>query len=205
MMSAPPSIPRPVLAIEPFAPTAAHLAQIQDAKRIGKKIRNAATVATMGGWFTAVFAAITFMLSVGDVFGMALGAAMGVISYFEFRGSNELKRLDPTAPKRLALNQLAFALLIMIYGFVSLYSARFGAIAGASEISQYPEIADVYGDIESLTRNILTIVYGGVILFGLLGPGLTALYYYTRKSHIERYLQSTPKWILDLQRAGMTL
>jgi hypothetical protein len=63
-------------------------------------------------------------------------------------------------------------------------------------------MAKLYGD---LTESISLIVYSAVFAAALIGPGLTAVYYHSRRRHLLNYLHHTPPWILDLQRAGMQI
>jgi hypothetical protein len=181
-------------------PTPAHLQQIADAKRLGAKIRRAISVAKFSGWTTAIFAVSTVVLSIGSFWGVALGTAMAVISVIEFRGVTELTRLDLNAPRRLALNQLAFGLMLLGYGAFMLVQSMTSPSALSPEVKEF-----VGKEGEALARSLYSAVYGSVILAAILGPGLTAVYYYTRRRYIEQYLTQTPQWIIDLQRAGMSL
>ena len=61
------------------------------------------------------------------------------------------------------------------------------------------------GNFVELERNLTILVYGAVALAALLGCGGTAWYYASRKRHIETYITQTPRWIVELQRAGMTV
>jgi hypothetical protein len=206
MIGSPPPLPSPFSG----PPTPAHLEQIQAAKRMSVKIRRAVATAKVSGWTTAIFAAGTIALSLTSFWGIVLGAGMAVISIIEFRGVTELQRLDPTAPKRLALNQLAFGLLLFGYGAFMLWDSFYGG-GGKQQIQEMVGDMSMVGDpqmqrtMESLASTVAIALYGSVMLAAILGPGLTAVYYYTRKKYIERYLRETPQWIIDLQRAGMNL
>src|SRR5689334_14635311 len=103
-----------------FSPTPEHLAQIAAARSASAKIRRATNVALTGGWVTGTFAAITIVSSLTSPVALALGVGMAFVSYFEFHGAGELKRLEPRAPKRLALNQIAFGVLLFLYSAISL-------------------------------------------------------------------------------------
>jgi hypothetical protein len=206
MTASPPPLPSPFSG----PPTPAHLEQIAAAKRLSTKIRRAILTAKFSGWTTAIFAAGTLALSLTSFWGLVLGAAMAVISIIEFRGVSELQRLDVTAPKRLALNQLAFGILLFAYGAFMLWDSFYGS-GGSDVIKQAIGDAGMTGDkqLDSMVNRVYSMaavaLYGSVMLAAILGPGLTAVYYYTRKKYIERYLRETPQWIIDLQRAGMNL
>jgi hypothetical protein len=200
----PTEAPKPVLPVS-FAPSPEHLAQIAAAKRLGTKIRRASNVATIGGWTTAIFAAFTILFVALSWSNLPIGLGMAAISYFEFKGSAELKRLDPTAPKRLAINQLAFAVMIVLYGAYGMWSSYHQPIDASLQGFNDPQLDQMIGDVQGMTRSLLAMIYGVVIAVGIFGPGLTAVYYYSRRKFIEDYLKSTPHWIIDLQRAGMSL
>jgi hypothetical protein len=187
------------------APTPMHLEQVTQAKSRGAKIRRATIVATISGWGTGIFAAITLLTGLLDPITMFLGIGMAVVSLIELRGAGEIKRLDPAAPRRLALNQLAFGGLLFAYGAISLWTALHQPSQAMQLAGNDPQVARMIGDIDAITRLVYIAVYGGVMLAALLGPGLTSLYYSTRGKHIAEYIRQTPQWILDLQRAGMSL
>lgn len=41
---------------------------------------------------------------------------------------------------------------------------------------------------------------GIVILVSVLFQGLNAIYYFTRRKHVDAYVQNTPEWVLNLNR-----
>jgi hypothetical protein len=65
--------------------------------------------------------------------------------------------------------------------------------------------AGIRGSIDSLARLLGVLVYGTLAAVAIFGQGGTALYYFTRRKHVEAYLRETPQWILDAQRAGMPM
>src|SRR5579872_1559984 len=87
-------------------PTPENIAEYAAAQKAVKKIRFATYVAAMDGWTLAVFGLGTFVLSVGSVLGMALGAGMTIMAWRELTQGKALSRLDPEAPRKLAINQL---------------------------------------------------------------------------------------------------
>lgn len=196
-------------------PSPQHLEQITIAKRLGAKIRNAAGVAIFSGWSTAVFAVLTLLFGLisFSFVGSLLGFGMCVVALNEFKGASRLKRLDDSAPRFLAINQLAFAGMIVVYGAISLWMVMANPAELTKELDQYGgdfrqagiDIKDSGIDITGTVKLAYIAVYGGVMLFGVIGPGLTAWYYYTRRPYIQQYVAQTPQWILDLQRAGMSL
>jgi hypothetical protein len=186
-------------------PTREHLAQIAAAKTLGRKIRRAVTYATIDGWTIAVFGALTALTSLFSALGLGLGAGMIIVAWFEFRGAAALKRLDLNAPKRLAINQIALGGLLFLYAAISLGTSLTQPSAISAEIGNDPQLNSMLGPIDDLTRTIYIAVYATLMAVAILGPGMNAVYYLTRRSHIQTYLRETPTWILDLQRAGMSL
>ena len=55
---------------------------------------------------------------------------------------------------------------------------------------------------QNLVQLVVIAFYATVMFVAILGPGLTAVYYYSRVKYIDAYLQQTPAWILELQRGG---
>jgi hypothetical protein len=197
-----PSTPPPFESPLTSPPSRVHLDQIAAAKVLGKKISRAIATAKFSGWTIGIFAAVTFLGGLaGSLSALILGAAMGAITYYELRGANEMKRLDRTAPKRLAMNQIVFALMLIAYAGYELMSTLREPI----NLSSYGADPQVAAQIQSMERPLAIIVYVSVMIAAILGPGLTAIYYYTRAKYIDRYVQNTPTWILDLQRAGMSI
>jgi len=185
------------------APTPEHLEQIATARRLGIKIRRAVNVATFSGWATGLFAGLSLLVSAaGDrsLPGLGLGMGMAVVAFVELRGAGEIKRLDRTAPRRLAINQIAFGALLFAYGAISLWSSLHAA--PSPELAEISRSLPGLGDLE---KSIYVALYSGVMVIAVIEPGLTAWYYSSRARFIDAYITQTPQWILDLQRAGMSV
>lgn len=178
-----------------------HLEQIAQARRLGRKVRNARIVATISGWTTAVFASLTVITSVMHLPGLMLGMGMAIVSIIEFKGAAGLRILDRGAPRRLVINQACLGALLFSYSAWCLWTS----LTRPSEILSDPQLAAMIGDVRQIETVVYTAVYGAMMLFAIVGPGLTALYYATRTRHIDKYLQQAPTWIIELQRAGMSI
>ena len=89
-----------------------HRAQIVAARKLGGKLRAAGIVAAVDGWTLGVFAVLTILFSLTSPVALILGAGMLAVSYFELRGSGDLKRLDLRAPRILTLNQFALGTML---------------------------------------------------------------------------------------------
>jgi hypothetical protein len=186
-------------------PTPQHLEQIAAARMASGKIRRAVAAATFSGWTLSIFAALTILSGFTSIPAFVLGLGMAVVAFYEFRGAGEVKRLDATAPKRLAINQLALGAMLFIYAGYSLWTSLRQPTELPASIASDPQIAEMLGPVQDLTRLIYVVLYVTLMVVAILGPGLTAWYYYTRARHIEAYVKRTPQWILDLQRAGMSV
>lgn len=188
-------------------PDPAHLQQIAAARQASVKIRRAAGMAVFSGWCTAVFAFLTLLFGAASVsvLGSMLGLGMGAAAIFEIRGAGQLKRLDPTAPRRLAINQLFFGGLLFVYAAISLWTTLHSPSDLLTELSRDPQLREMAEPMLELANMLAIAIYASLMAYALIVPGLTAWYYLSRRKLIEKYLLQTPQWILDLQRAGMSL
>lgn len=191
-----------------IGPRVEHLQQIVAARQLGRKIRRAASVARINGWISAVFAALTLLSGVRSVAALILGTAMAVISYFEFQGARGLMRLDVSAPRRLATNQLALALLLFCFAATCLLMSLSGptellSAPLAEAVAADPQLAGMMAPLQDLAWQIHVLAYAILMIIAPAGPGLLAGYYLSRRRHLQAYLQQTPTWIVELQRAGV--
>ena len=196
------SVPQPS-PVPVFTPE--HLRQIAAARVLGVKIHRAIALARVNGWVAAIFAGVTILGSVFSPMELLLGIGMGGISYFEFKGAAGLKRLDPTMPGKLAINQGAFAAILLLYGAINLLRVWHDPSPLAGAGSSDPQLAQMLAPFEGLARNLYLFVYVAIILAAVSGPGLMVVYYQSRRKYIEAYLRQTPAWIQELQRAGMSI
>jgi hypothetical protein len=181
------------------------LRDLEDARRRGVKVRRAVSVARLNGWSIGIFAGLTLLGAFMSWWGLFLGLGMGVVAYVEFNGAARLRKLDPSATKMLALNQLFLGALLLSYAVYSLWMARYGASQFADYIAQSPELKPMLAQAEDLARLIYYLMYGTLAAVAIFVQGGNALYYHSRRKHIEAYIQQTPAWIRDAQRAGMPM
>lgn len=188
----PPSNPNlPPAAAQPSL-TPEQLDQLAQAKQRGVKIHRAIAIAKADGATIAIFGAITLGLSIGDWVAMLLGAAMAALGVLQWLAAARLAQLDPAAARRLAIHQLILGCLITLYALARLWAGPNDPQL-ASLTAADPQIAD-------LIRTIHTGFYALVALIGVVGCGLTALYYRSREKLIAQYIAETPQWILQIQR-----
>ncbi len=175
------------------------------ARKQGKKLRRAQSVASFNIWSCAICAAISGLIAVFS-FSAAIGAiALGALAYNESRGRAALQRLELSAPRQLAINQMIFASLLILYAGWGIISTLQAAPVSDQYAQYSAEVQELMQPFDSVYLTASIAMYVGVGLFSLVFQGGTALYYITRRSHLERYLQETPEWILNLQRNGCSV
>lgn len=187
----------PLPADSPLNP--AHLAELQLAEKRSKKIRRAAFVASSDACISAIFPGVTALSAVLSPSVILLAIPLGVIAFNSFRGAKRLRALDLTAPRFLALNQIALAATLITYAAISIYLAA-NSNAFSSAVTAEPTLAPMLGNISKLYFYISLAIYGGLIVGTVLAQGFAALYYASRKKHLQAYIDSTPPWILQLQK-----
>ncbi len=175
-----------------------HLEELAKARKRAKKIRRAASVAAFSGWSTLGFGLLTLPFGIFSTVALLLGIALSIIGFVELKGRTQLLSFNPKALKHLALNQVAFACVLIAYAGWSLYS-------GLTSPSQIASVAGTQGmagleNIESLEHLLTLAIYGGLILGTIIFQGGAALYYATRSKYMRRYINNTPQWVLELQR-----
>mgnify|MGYP001170128223 CR=1 FL=1 len=181
--------------------SAEHLNQISDARKRAKKILRAAGVAWLSGWSMAVFAVLTLAFAfLSDWSAWAVGIGLGACAANELRGGTMLRRMDSRGASVLGWNQLILAVLIVAYALWSLYSAiNNPAMATLMQGTGDPQIDAM---AKELTTVVTWALYGTMAVVGLVVPGLTAIYYFTRGPLVTTFRRETPGWILELIRRG---
>ena len=168
-----------------------------------KRIRKAARVAAFNGWVTGIFAAVSAPFALFSMAGFLVTVGLTLIAYNEFQGRKRLLQFDPSSSTLLGWNQVALLTLIIVYCLWMLLTGLTGAGPFAAEMEANPEIAAALGPLDEfdyLYKVLVVAVYGTVIVLSAIFQGLNALYYFTRRKHVEAYVQETPDWVLDVQR-----
>ncbi|MCI0632139.1 MAG: hypothetical protein L0Y44_15960 [Phycisphaerales bacterium] len=178
------------------------LQAIARARLQGRKISRAATTAAISGWTTAVFALLTLPFGIWSLPALLLGAGFAVVAFVEIRASQALRRFDRSVPVRLALNQAALFLMLAAYCGWSIYQTLTSPNPYEAYIAAGDEVSRMVKPIAQLNTLVSVLFYGGVALGSLIAQGLAALYYFTRRRHIDDYLRRTPTWIIDTLRVA---
>ncbi len=167
-----------------------------------KPIARARKMAAFNGWVTGFFAVCCYLTACFGVVSLILAIALSVVAYNEFRGRKLLGQMKPNATTLLGYNQVGFVVVIMSYAGWMIVNAV-TAPAASEQYAQYgQQISDMMSPHDSFITNITILVYVLVGSLGLIFQGANAMYYFTRKKSLQKYLAETPDWIVELQIAS---
>jgi hypothetical protein len=191
-----------LLADNPLSVT--HRRELAAARDRAKAIRKAARVAGFNGWTTAAAAAFSAMFLIFDRSPAAIAITLGlsIITYNEFRGRKRLLNFDPSAATMLGWNQLGLLAMIIIYCLWMLSGSSAEAASALSaqmNSASERELLSMAGDLEGLYKTATLAMYGGAIVLSVIFQGGNALYYFTRRRHVEDFIAETPQWVRDVQ------
>ena len=176
------------------------LEALAHARRQGRKISRAASVATFSGWTMAVFAFITLFSGLFSLVALLLGIGLTVVAYVELRGAKRMRQLDDTAPRLLGFNQIGLGAMVSLYCCWGIWQAVAGPSPYDSYLAQGGSTAEMIGQIDNLNRAITTAFYAGLLCATVVAQGFAALYYFSRRRHMVRYLSDTPGWVVETLR-----
>ncbi len=203
--AAPPATPTPPAPPAPAPPpglTPDQLQELHAARRNGRKVARAARAASFSGWTLATFAGITLLAGIFSLSSFVLGVGMAIVAWIELRGASGIRQLDVTAPRRLAFNQLGLGAMMCAYAGWGVYATLTGPSVYAAEMAAAgPQVAAILGPIDQMQTTIMLAVYIGVGCGALAATGGAAIYYLTRRRHIETHLQRTPAWVVEAIRS----
>lgn len=182
--------------------TPSHVGMIRDAVVRSRKVRRAAMVASASGWTLAIFALPALLFGFFELASALVGLMLFVVAWGEFRGASALRRMDAGAPRRLAINQGVLGLCLCAYGGWGIIKGLTGPSPLAETAAHYPEVAQMLAGYDQLLTYGVAAFYGIFVVVSALATGATAMYYASRKKHIQAHLTSTPAWIVEVQRAA---
>lgn len=182
--------------------TAEHYEALRDAKPRRAKIDRAIKMASFNGWSTGVFAALSVPFAFFSVSGLLICLGLGAVTYHEFKGRAMLRRLDLGAPKYLGMNQIGFGALIVVYCLWSMYTAMTGTSSFAEHIAADPALAQALGPVDDLYKTLSLVVYGAGAVLTLIYQAVVSRYYFSRLKHLREYLEQTPQWVTEVERAA---
>jgi hypothetical protein len=161
-------------------------------------------VASFNAWATTLVAMLSAPFAPFSISGLATTVGLTFVAANEFRGRRRLLQFEPSAAAILGWNQLILLAMIVGYSAFSIYTNLYGPNSFTAQLQAYSELDSALSSldgVDTLVRHIVVVIYGTVIAISIVSQGLTALYYFTRRKHIEVYLAETPQWIRELQRA----
>lgn len=185
----------------------AHRRELVAARDRASSIRKAGRVAAFNGWTTGLCAACSLMFLVFDRSPLAIAIAVGlsIITFNEFRGRKRLLNFDPAAATMLGWNQLGLLAMIVAYCLWQLHTSNSAEAAGALtaglDSASARELRAMTGgfQLEKLYRTATLALCWGVIALSVVFQGGNAIYYFTRRRHVEDFIAETPQWVRDVQ------
>jgi hypothetical protein len=171
-------------------------AQLELARKRGKKVLKAAKVASFDAWTMAIIGGSALAFGVVDHVSGIVGGAIMIVAMVEFKGAAKFRKMDLGAPMLCGLNQLFLLATIAVYCAWNLMQNQPSVMQSIGD----PMGDAVLGDVASMESSIMKAFYSLVLIGSVLMQGLTAVYYFTRARHMRRYVQETPAWIVELQK-----
>lgn len=143
-----------------------------------RRLRRGRTVARFNGWSEGVFGGLAVLFGIFSFTSLLAGAALLALAWRELRWARELGRLNPAAPRALALNQLVLLAGVLAYCAWQTYTG----LTGPGVLERYPELAQLSSsggdvDFDALYRTTLIATYAGVAVLSVILQGLTAWWY----------------------------
>lgn len=186
--------------------TAEHRQALALARDLAVPVRSAARAATFNAWTTGIIAALSAPFALFSVSGFIMAAGLTLVAYNEFRGRRRLLEFEPAAAATLGWNQIGLLALIVVYCVWTMVTSLTGdsslvaALAASPELNQAGVELSEFG--ESFVQLFVIGFYGTVIGLSVIFQGANAIYYFTRRKYVARYVAETPAWVRDLQRAS---
>jgi len=173
-----------------------------------RPVRSAARTAAWDAGITLTIGLLGLLLSLAwwSWLGVLITAAICAIGVVGLVGRRAMSAANPSAARILGLNQIAFMSLIVLYCVIQMltFSARqeTGTLLSGEVMSQLRDFAGMDPTmLAEMDRAVALLVYGFyslVILVSICGQGGLALYYFTRRRHLEAFRRETPEWVRRL-------
>jgi hypothetical protein len=124
--------------------------------------------------------------------------AIGAVGIFEWLGYQQLKRAEPAGAAYLGRNQLLFLGIITAYCLWQCISfspdeIRAALTQGGAGMA-YADLGISVDDLVTMLPLFIYAFYALIVVLSVFFQGGLALYYFTRKKPIERYLSRYPDW-----------
>jgi hypothetical protein len=202
-----PAQARPANTPEPATPlTEEHFALLRRAVACREPVRRATRTARFSAITTLVIGVAGIPLAIISPSWSAILAIAGVctIGVLEYIGAQRMRRGLPSAARFLGTNQLAFLGLITLYCVSQMLSFSTAATQSTllsadmqAQLSQLQDV-DLNREIKAWAPLVSYGFYSLVILLSVGFQGGLAMYYFTRKRHLEAFTAATPAWVQRL-------
>jgi uncharacterized membrane protein HdeD (DUF308 family) len=188
--------------------TPENLRELESARFALRKIRRAVSAARFEGYTIAICGGLSLLGGIGSISisDMFVGTVLLVIGIIEIIGAGKLRSLDPKAAKMLVLNQLILAGLILLYALWNLTAEATHPTSDLPDLSpsEAQAVSQYSSPLSGLTHEIMLLLYASLILAAIVEAGMAA-YYHSRGEQLRKYLETTPAWIVDMQKAGVSI
>lgn len=171
--------------------------ELEDAKGRTGSFMGAAKVASFNAWTFGIFAVLSILTGIGSLPVLLVGVGLAVVARNEHVGRQRILDFQPAAFDLLWKNQVALMAIIIAYCLWAIYNTATGPPDPSLEELAEALGDDVVGLVQQLTMTVYVVVIGATVVF----QGLNARYYHVRMARLQEYVDSTPAWVLDLQRA----
>lgn len=188
--------------------TEGHYAEVRQAVQARRRVKAAARTALSSGSVTLAIGVLAapFVAVWPSASGVLIVAGVCAVGAVELVGYGRVRRAEPSAARLLGLNQLAFLGLIALYCVMQMVAFSPEEVQAAAlspevraQLTAVPEMARTINDMILRWAPIVTYgFYSLVIGLSVCFQGGMALYYFTRRKHIERFNRATPQWIRRL-------
>jgi len=188
--------------------TEADYAAVRQAVRARRRVKRAARTALSSGSVTLAIGVLAapFVAVWPSASGVMIVIGVCVVGVVELVGCGRMRRAEPAAARWLGANQLALLGLIALYCLMQMAAFSPEAVQAAA---LSPEVRAQLNAMPQMVRSIdnLVLRWAPIITYGfyslIIGlsvcfQGGMALYYFTRRKHVERFNRATPAWIRRL-------
>ena len=172
--------------------------QLAAAELAWRPVRRAVRYATFDAWTLAACAALSIPCVGIDASGVVVAVLLGGVAVVELRSVRRLRRLDPEAPRALAINQLGLGGVILLYSAWNLYLTR--SDRGLMAVLMAQGLSQAGPETVALARQIVYTLYVALAVVGPLTTASTGWFYATRTARLRAYVAETPTWIVQMQR-----
>ncbi|MBK7403955.1 MAG: hypothetical protein IPJ41_04820 [Phycisphaerales bacterium] len=182
--------------------TEADYAELARAGARLRPIRRAAAIAKLDGTMLACFGVVSLLAGLFGATEFVTGCVLMGLAWNELAAGSRLLRLDPAAPRRLAINQLLLAGAVVGYAAWKGYQSMHAPSELASHSAELDSIMGAGGgaSLERFTAAVSVGVYGALAIGSIICQGLTSWYYASRGGILRKHLASTPEWVVRIER-----